>query len=149
MKTRRSRRGYTIIELLVTMTVVGILANIAVPMMRGVQQKADAAKVISDYHVVRVAAFSYFSQHNTFPPTAKEGEAPPELVDFLPDNYRFSYGNASFRWRNWALPNSGSKQWLLGLTVRSPDPLLLKAIETHFGGKITGYVGDQITLVIE
>lgn len=149
----RRRAGFTLTEVLVTVAILGILVNIALPMLRGVTQRADAAKVISDYHVIRVAAFNYFSEHNQFPPTGTEGAAPPELVDDLPENFPFQLANATYRWRNWALPGGapggGTQQWLLGVTVRSSDPLLLRAIDQQFGGKVTQYVGDQLTLLIE
>ena len=149
----RNRRGVTLIELLTVLVVIGILANIALPLYRNVSQKADAAKIISDYHAVQVAAYSYFASNNTFPPTEVEGQVPPELAPFLPEGFPFTYGNATYRWRRYALPSGppggGSQPWMVALTVRSPDPVLLDALNTQFGGIIVAYVGDNLTLVFE
>ena len=147
------RRGFTLIEMLTVVVVVGILANIALPMYRNVTQKADAAKVISDYHAIHVAAYSLFASSNQFPPTGVESQVPPQLVPFLPEGFRFTYKNVTYRWRRYSLPagtpGGGAQPWLVALTVRSPDPVLLDALENQFGGIITGYVGDNLTMLFE
>jgi len=147
------RRGFTLIEMLTVVVVIGILANIALPMYRNVTQRADAAKIISDYHAIHVAAYSLFASNNQFPPTGIESQVPTELVPFLPEGFRFTYKNATYRWRRYSLPSGtpggGSQPWLVALTVRSPDPVLLDAIENQFGGIITGYVGDNLTMLFE
>ncbi len=148
-----NRRGVTLIELLTVLVVIGILANVALPLYRNVAEKADAAKVMSDYNAVKVAAFSYFSEHNTFPASGPSGVVPPTLVDFLPEGFKFTYGNATYRWRRWALPNGapggGTQQWVLGFTVASPNPFLLRAIERQYKGRITQSVNGQLTIVID
>lgn len=152
-KPRLGRRGVTLIELLTVIVVIGILANIALPLYQNVSERADAAKVMSDYNAVKVGAFSYFSEQNTFPPSGAAGAVPPELVDFMPEGFRFTYGDATYRWRRWALPNGapggGTQQWVLGFTVASPNPFLLKAIENQFKGRITQSVNGQLTMLID
>lgn len=148
-----NRRGVTLVELLTVLVVIGILANIALPVYRNVTQKADAAKIISDYHAVQVAAYSYFAANHTFPPTGVEGQVPPELVSFLPEGFPFTYRNATYRWRRYSLPSGapggGSQPWMVALTVRSPDPILLDALNNQFKGIVTAYVGDNLTLLFE
>ena len=147
------RRGVTLIELLTVLVVVGILANIAMPLFRDVTQKADAAKVISDYHVIQLAGYSYFAANNQFPPTGLEGQVPAQLVPFLPEGFRFTYKDATYRWRRYSLPSGppggGAQPWVVALTVRSPDPILLQALDNQFRGIITGYVGDNLTMLFE
>ncbi len=152
-RTALGRRGVTLVELLTVLVLVGILANIALPLYRNVTKKADAAKVISDYHAIQVAAYSYFAENNRFPPSAGMGQVPPDLVPFLPEGFRFSYATTLYRWRRYSLPSGppsgGSQPWLVALTVQSPDAALLDAIDNQFGGIITQYVGNSLTLLFE
>jgi prepilin-type N-terminal cleavage/methylation domain-containing protein len=152
-KPRPDRRGFTLIELMTVVVVIGILANIALPVYANVAVKADAAKVVSDYNAVKVGAFSYFSENNTFPATGTSGVVPDELVDFLPVGFRFTYKDATYRWRRWSLPSGApggsTQQWILGFTVASPNAHLLQAIEKQYQGKITQSVNGQLTIVLE
>jgi len=147
------RRGVTLVELLTVVVVIGILANIAMPLYRNVTERADAAKIISDYHAIQVAAYSHFAANNSFPPTAPEGQVPPLLVPFLPEGFRFTYKTATYRWRRYSLPSGppggGSQPWVVALTVKSPDQVLLDALNNQFRGIVTGYVGGSLTMLFE
>ncbi|MDH5759142.1 MAG: type II secretion system GspH family protein [Gemmatimonadota bacterium] len=98
-------RGFTLIELLVVMTVLGILAGITVPVLRGAIERADAVKVVSDVHTIRMAVLQYVSQESALPGTAGWGEVPPEIADILPDGFAFGYKRLEYAWTR--IPSAG------------------------------------------
>lgn len=99
MKRSDSRAGFSLIELLVTMTVISILAGIALPSLRNASYRADARKVMSDVSVLRVAVYEYREDNNnTLPPTAAWNTVPPGLVPYL-NNVDFSYKDLEYRLR--------------------------------------------------
>lgn len=51
---RASRIGFTVIELLTTMAVVGLLSAMGLPKLRDVQEKAKIAKAIGDINALQV-----------------------------------------------------------------------------------------------
>ena len=96
----RGRAGFSLVEVMITVVVVGVLATIALPHLRKAAYKADAAATVSDAQTVRMAALSYFAEQAEFPESADWGSVPPELVDLLPDGFEFSYeGDVDYRWR--------------------------------------------------
>jgi len=52
-RDRRARAGFTLIEVLIVMVLIGILSGIALPPFRNLTFKADAARVVSDMTTVR------------------------------------------------------------------------------------------------
>lgn len=73
----RKSLGFTLIELLVVMSIISILAGIAVPILRGVIVKARAADVIGDMNAIKVAVLTYQSDHNAWPGDRNRGQIPP------------------------------------------------------------------------
>ena len=74
-RTRRSispRRGFSLIELLTVMAVIALLAAIALPRYRDMKRRAYSANIVSDFNTVRVAAYNYFADNNTYPPEHKK-----------------------------------------------------------------------------
>lgn len=60
------RAGFTIIELLVVMVVIGLLAAIAAPKFTGTKQKGTRATGISDLRNLATAQESYFSDNGVY-----------------------------------------------------------------------------------
>lgn len=58
-----SRRGFSLIELLVVMAVIGILAALAIPKLSKQKEKSVIAAMQSDLHNLALAQESYFSEH--------------------------------------------------------------------------------------
>jgi prepilin-type N-terminal cleavage/methylation domain-containing protein len=61
-----NRRGFTIIELLVVVVIVGLLATIAVPKFASTKDKSKMASVRSDLRNVLTAQEAYFADNNAF-----------------------------------------------------------------------------------
>ena len=103
MKTR-GRGGWTIIELLMVMLILGILVNLAVPALRLIRRRAEAAHVIGDVRVIQIAAQSHHAERGVFPPTDQFGVVPATMVPMLPENFTFRDGDVVYRWHRYALP---------------------------------------------
>ena len=64
MKSRR--RGFTLIELLVVVTVIGLLAAIAIPRFTTVKQKANVATMQTALKNLGQAEETYFAEHGEY-----------------------------------------------------------------------------------
>jgi type IV pilus assembly protein PilA len=63
---RRSARGFTFIELLVAMTVLGALTAVAVPRYRLYKERAYLAALRSELGTLRVAEEAYWAENHAY-----------------------------------------------------------------------------------
>lgn len=65
--TRGSRReaGFSLVELLVVIVVLGILAAVVVFSVRGLTDRGELSSCAEDRRILETAAESYFAQHRT------------------------------------------------------------------------------------
>ena len=55
-RRRLVRKGFTLIELMIVVTIVGLLARIAIPRVNQFRLRARATKIVGDLEVMRTAA---------------------------------------------------------------------------------------------
>jgi len=150
MESRRS--GYTLAEMLTVIVILGILANIALPLLHRARTEADATRIIADFGSIRHGALHHIANGAEYPPTAGWGVVPPDLVDDLPTGFRFGYGDADYRWRNWSvgpgLAGRVAGRGLVAIEIRATSGAILQEVRDRFGGTSFGS-GNRLVLIIE
>jgi len=72
------RRGFTLLELMIVVAIVGVLAAIALPMFSGTSRKAKASSEVAPYFQdLRVRMDQYQQEHGVYPTTIGEGTFHP------------------------------------------------------------------------
>ena len=155
---RRARRdarkgGFTLIELMVAASIVGILAGLAIPNLRTMIYRARATEVAADMEVIRVAALSYNADALAWPAESALGDVPSELSGYLPDGFAFTGNGYTLDFENWSLPGGlpgdPGTTTLIGVSVAADDDDLGNAIAEFLGGAIVFSVSNTHTIVID
>lgn len=63
------KRGFTLVELLVVVAVIGILAAIAIPAYLGVQTRTRREAAVTDLQNLASAMELYYQEHNRYAPS--------------------------------------------------------------------------------
>jgi general secretion pathway protein G len=72
----KSRNGFTLIELIIVIAVLGVLASLVIPSVIGVKKEAEETADDTNKIIVENALERYY---------AKEGEYPEKLSDLVPN----------------------------------------------------------------
>jgi prepilin-type N-terminal cleavage/methylation domain-containing protein len=130
----RRRSGFTIVELLTVMIVLGVLAGIAVFKYIDLRHRARAAQVSGDLHAVRIAAYGAMYETGSWPSEAGAGTVPAGLVPYLPANFSFVKPEYTLDWENFSPPGGGPAQpYQVGVVVSAADAKLQRTLEQVLG----------------
>ena len=89
----KRKNGFTLIEIMIAVGIIGLLAAIALPSLRKSRNNAQNAKFINDLRVAKDAVELYATLTGRYPTNEPPGIMPNVLSEYLP---RF----------NWSLPTS-------------------------------------------
>ncbi len=139
---RRDRKGFTIVELLTVMLIIGILASIATLRYMDLTNEALAGKVGQEMQQIRIAAIAYYAEQQVFPPSAAPGTRPLELEPLLSNATQFSNPAYTLEWVNQA-------EDLVGVVVRSDRPGLADKLRQRlvYGNPYIPLGGDVMYII--
>lgn len=149
-------KGLTMLELAVAMTVVGILAAIAIPNYMNFMRDVRAAQAVADIQAVRAAVYLYFGDNQQWPPEEQAGVVPAELTPYLPRGMVFFKSAYKLDYDNWIVNGGGGLKSrfpqtgvLVGVSVISGDREMIKAAKSLLGGQNTVNLSPlRTTLVV-
>ncbi|MBA3259847.1 MAG: type II secretion system protein [Gemmatimonadales bacterium] len=147
---KQGRRGFTFIELLVVMTVLGILASLAVFKYIDLKHRAMSVEAIADFQAIRLAAYSAWYETGTWPVDAGAGTVPPGLTPYLSTGFTFSKPAYTLDWENFVPPGGGPSGGMqLGVVLTSSNTRLTATMAQYLGNKSPFFlIGGDLTFVI-
>ncbi len=83
MKLRKNKRGYTLVELMVAVTIMIILATASTPIFTGYVKKAKTSEYLSGCRAVYMATESYFMEQSGTHSEDIDLENLEEEIEFL------------------------------------------------------------------
>ena len=71
-----ARKGFTLVEILITIVIIGVLAGSMLLVFGPVRERARASRIVSDMRTLKIAAVMYYHEHKSFP----EGQIDPSFA---------------------------------------------------------------------
>jgi general secretion pathway protein G len=71
----RKKKGFTLVEILITLVIIGILAGSMLLVFGPARERARASRIVSDMRSLKVAAVMYYHDNNHFPPGGEPDES--------------------------------------------------------------------------
>jgi prepilin-type N-terminal cleavage/methylation domain-containing protein len=128
------RRGFTLVELLIVVCIIGILAAIALPRVARAKSRAQAAEAIGAMHAIQIGATVFFDSAGGWPPEGSPGVMPPELGGYLPHRNTFSGTGWVLNWRQMSVSEGGVARDVGALELTIVDPYICPAVSNLLGG---------------
>jgi general secretion pathway protein G len=85
----KKSQGFTLLEVMVVIVILGILASMVVPNLMGSQERANMQKAISDVTALETSLSLYKMDNYDYPTTEQGLEALVDQTDIEPEPRRF------------------------------------------------------------
>lgn len=126
-------RGLTLIELMIVVSLLAILAAIALPRLANAREQAQAAEAAASMKEIVKAVMRYRAEHDAWPADQNQGVFPPEIAPYLvgfdfnraPLGGRWDYED----WRGVGETTSSGAEIGVALSLRGGDSDLYEEVD--------------------
>jgi len=91
-----SRTGFTLVELMIVVAIIGVLSAVAIPQFRTYQFKSKTAEVKSNLSAIRIAEEAYFAEFSEYRSAAPEPATIPGSVPVAFDGVSSQFAPLGF-----------------------------------------------------
>ena len=78
-----SKKGFTLVELVVVIAIIGILAGIAIPQFMEATATARGAKIVAEMRTLESAEMIYYAKYGQYPTTKTDGTGDPKFIELV------------------------------------------------------------------
>jgi len=141
------KKGFTLIETMAVLLIIGTLMNVAIPNYLISIKKAKAASIVSDIMIIRDAAISMYTETGKWPADELWGVIPSGLSGYLPGKFTFSLlpkQDVRYSFDNYIGNEKYQKQYGqfdIAISVHSKDIFILNSIKTLLIGNVISSPG--------
>lgn len=124
----RPGNGFTLVEVMIAVVIIGLLSAIAVPSFRKIQLNANSARVINDLRVFSGNFQQYNLAHGYWPEAQPAGTLPPEMDGYI-NRSSFEGTNALRSYWKWEVFDD-----VVGIGMTPPASVLpiLQLVDERF-----------------
>ena len=130
------RKGFTILELLIVISVIAILVGIALPKFKGMQDEGNIAKAKGEMRTLQTAIQSYYIHNNAMPTLSQLTTATPNIVGTTLPKDPFVAGGAT----DYGLNTNGTYFVLYSASPSGAGTAAISAAGAVTAGSNTIYV---------
>jgi type IV pilus assembly protein PilA len=113
--------AFTLVEIMVVVVIIGLLAAIAIPAFRRVQESSQNARFISDLRTFAQGFETYATKNGGWPPNAGTGVVPAGMSGEIKDAaWTTAKNSVGGRW-NWDFNNNGITASISCVNVAASD----------------------------
>jgi prepilin-type N-terminal cleavage/methylation domain-containing protein len=75
-----ARRGFSLVEIMVVVTIISVLAMLSVPAFQRIRRRARSSVIANDFRVFAAAVATYAHEKGTWPAETAAGVCPPVMT---------------------------------------------------------------------
>lgn len=161
MRKRSKKQGFTLVEIMVVVTLIGFLAMLSVPMFARIKLRTLSATFTSDTRLFAEAFQRYAQERGSFPDTSGVGVVPPGMEDYLDPNdwSKTTSLGGNYRWLNIPTSDPERGNYEIGAVMVAGATLSMEEMQTidswiddgntGSGNIIVGGAGSVVYFIVE